>query len=255
MKPSERAPANYDHRRAPTQMRVCILALAGMAALIPGAVFADTILTYDLNSSSDLAGSGNTPSAFCTLGAACPGGSPAFALTQNVPLSGTISIDVTNSTMSFDLTLTQNASFGNGLTLDAGSSFVASTASPVSVGISSSTKKGVTTDTVLSGSTSTALGTFLLSSGFTQTQGQGIVSSLDCSVIVVGAGTCGFVIGTPVSGTDALQISNGTTPYDGVMSISANMTPVPLPSSIWLMLAAAGGLLFRRPRALASCAA
>jgi hypothetical protein len=255
MKPFERATENHHDPRGPRQIRGCILALAGVAALIPGAVLADTVLTYNLNSSSDLAASGSTPSAFCTAGTACPGGTPAFALTQNVPLSGTISIDLTNSTMSFDLTLTQNASFGNGLTLDTGSSFVASTASPVSVGISSSTKKGVTTDTVLSGSTSTALGTLLLSSGFTQTQGQGIVSSLDCSVIVGGAGTCGFVIGTPVSGTDALQISNGTTPYDGVMSISANMTPVPLPSSIWLMLAAAGGLLFRRPRALASCAA
>jgi hypothetical protein len=250
MKSSERAPASPNHRREPIRTRRCLLALAGMAALTPGSVFADTILTYNLNSSSDLASSGATPSAFCTLGVPCPS-TPAFSLAQNAPLSGTISIDTTTSTMTFDLTLTQNASFGNGLTLDAGSSFVASAGSPVSVLISSSTKKGVTTDTLLAGSTSTALGTLLLSSGFSQTESQGIVSGLSCSVIVGGTGTCGFLIGTPVSGTDALQVSNGTTPYDGVMSINANLTPVPVPSSVWLMLAAAGGLLFRRQRAIA----
>lgn len=251
MKPSERAAAKQDNRRGPMWARGLILALAGMAIVVPGVVFADTVLTYNLNSSSDLAASGASPSAFCAAGSNCPGTSPAFQLAQNVPLSGTISIDVTKSTMSFDLTLPQNAAFGNGLTLDAGSSFVASTATPVSVGISSSTHKGVTTDTILAGSTSTVLGTLLLSSGFSQTEGQGIVSGLSCSVIVGGTGTCGFLIGTPVSGTDALQIANGTTEYDGVMSINANMTPVPLPSSVWLLLAAAGGLLFRRQRAVA----
>jgi hypothetical protein len=251
MKPSEPAAAKHDNRRSPMRVRGCVLALAGVATAVPGAVFADTILTYNLNSSSDLAGSGASPSAFCAAGSNCPGTSPAFELTQNVPLSGTISIDVTKSTMSFDLTLTQDASFGNGLTLDGGSSFVASSATPVSVGISSTTQKGVTTDTILAGSTSTALGTLLLSSGFSQTEGQGIVSGLSCSVIVGGTGTCGFLIGTPVSGNDALRITNGTAAYDGVMSISANMTPVPLPSSVWLMLAAAGGLLFRRQRAVA----
>jgi hypothetical protein len=140
MKPSERAAAKHDHRPNLVRALGCILALAGMATAIPSAAFADTVLTYNLNSSSDLAGSGASPSAFCTAGTNCPGTSPAFELTQNAPLSGTISIDVTNSTMSFDLTLTQNASFGNGLTLNAGSSFVASTATPVSVGISSSTQ-------------------------------------------------------------------------------------------------------------------
>jgi hypothetical protein len=251
MKPSERTAAKHDNSRRSVRMRGCILALAGMAMAVPGAVFADTILTYSLNASSDLAGSGASPSAFCAAGSNCPGTSPAFELAQNVPLSGTISIDVTKSTMTFDLTLTQNASFGNGLTLEGGSSFVASSTAPVSVGISSSTQKGVTTDTILAGSTSTALGTLLLSSGFSQTEDQGIVSGLSCSVIVGATGTCGFLIGTPVSGTDALQIADGTTQYDGVMSINANMTPVPLPSSVWLLLAAGGGLLFRRQRAVA----
>jgi len=254
MKPFERATVSHDDRRGPTRLGRSLLALAGIAALAPGAVLADTILTYTLNSSSDLAGSGATPSGFCALGVPCPS-TPTFSLTQNAPLSGTISIDLTNSTMTFDLTLAQNASFGGGLTLDAGSSFVASTASPVSVLISSSTKKGVTTDTLLAGSTSTALGTLLLSSGFSQTESQGIVSGLSCSVIVGGAGTCGFVIGTPVSGNEALQITSGGTAYDGVMSINANMAPVPLPSTIWLMLAGGGGLLFRRQRAVATRAA
>jgi len=249
MKPSEQASRSRFVSRGSLPARLLVLTLAGMGA-VPGAAFADTILTFNLNSSSDLAGStSGTPTAFCTVGSTCPGGSPGFPLTANVPLTGTISVDTTNSTMTFDLTLAQNASFGGGLTLDKGSSFISTTSSPVSVLISSSTKKGVTTDTILAGSTSTALGTLLLSSGFTQTENQGIVSGLSCSITVGSGGNCGFLIGTPVSGTDALQVSNGTA-YDGVMSINALLTPVPLPPSLWLM-AGASGLIFMRRRPLA----
>jgi hypothetical protein len=255
MKPSERAPGSGRDSRGSLLLPagLYVLALAGVAALAPRQASADTILTYNLGSTSDLVGStGLTGSAFCAVGTQCPSTSAPFLLSPNSPLSGTISIDTTNQTMTFDLTLTQNASFGNGLTLDAGTSFVASSASPVSVSIQSATSGGVTTDTInlASGVTSTAQGTLLLSSGFSQSQGQGILSGFSCSVAVGGSGLCGFLIGTPVSGSDALQISNNGTQYDGVMSISAKMTAVPLPASFWLLASGAGGLLMMRRRAL-----
>jgi len=228
-------------------LRSAALVLTMVAATVPGAALADTILTYGLTSSSDLAGStaSSPPTAFCIAGASCPGVSPSYSLAVNEPLTGTISIDTTNSTMTFDLTLAGNAAFGGGLTLNQNSTF--DTTAPISVSITSN--KGV--DTILPGSgTATALGTLLLTSGFNQTEGQAIISGLDCSITAGTGGSCGFVLGTPVSGTNALQISDGTNLYNGVMSISANLTPVPLPPSLWLLAGGTGCLLLMRRRAL-----
>lgn len=52
-------------------------------------------------------------------------------------------------------------------------------------------------------------------------------------------GSCSLLIGTPLAGSGALQITQGGTTYDGVMSLGANLTPVPLPASLLLLL---GGL-------------
>ncbi len=228
------------------------LALTSLVFAIPFARFAyaDTILTFDLSSGSNLAGSATgSPTAFCVAGTTCPGASPAYTLGANVPLNGTVSIDTTNSTMTFDLSLTQNASFG-GVTLNQGSSFVAQATDPISISISSSTsKKGVVTDTILPGTgTATALGTLLLSSGFTQTAGQPLVSGLDCLITVGAGGSCGLTLGADVTGTNALQITNGSNTYDGVMSIGANLVAVPLPPGLWLMAGGMSGMLltFRR---------
>ncbi len=232
-------------------LRGAVLALTGLAVAVPGAAFADTILNFTLSSSSDLAGSTTgSPTTFCLDGAPCPTSAP-YALTTNDPMSGTLSIDVTTQTMTFTLGLAQSAAFGGALTLDNSTTF--STPSAIGVTVSPKTKSGVTTYTVLPGSgTDTALGTLglSLSPGFTQTENLPILSGLDCSVTSAG-GTCGFVLGTPISGTNALQVSDGTSLYDGIMSINANLVPVPLPPSVWLMVVGAGCLLLIRRRARA----
>ena len=231
-----------------------LLTLGVLAAIGSGAVRADTVYSFNLTSTSDLAGAASgSPSGFCAPGAACPTGA-AYALGANVPVTGTISIDATTSQMTFDLVLGQDAVFSSSsgsLTLDTGSSFVASSSAPIGVSISSVTKKGVTTETVLPGSgTYTALSTLVLPAGVTQTANQPILSGLDCSFVAGSTGTCGFLLGTPDTGAaNILQVNNGS-PYDGVLSFNLNMTPVPLPASLWFMAGSLGSLLLIRRRAL-----
>jgi hypothetical protein len=138
------------------------------------------------------------------------------------------------------------------LVLPAGSTLVAAASAPVSVSVSSSTKNGVTTDTVLPGSTSAVTANLVLPSGFTQTADQPFISGIDCSITVGGGGSCGFVLGTPAVGVNSLQITDGTSSYNGVLSVNANLAPVPLPAALPLMLSGFGLLCAaarRRPRA------
>jgi hypothetical protein len=222
--------------------RVGAIAAATCLALsaVPRPASADTILTFDLISGSVLAGNPTTPpSAFCATGSLCPG-SPAYGLAASEPLSGTVSFDLTKDTMSFDLTLAQNAAFG-ALTVDAGSTFVA-TSQGVTVG--STTKGGVTTYTFAPGSTDTVVTNLLLSAGFTATQNTPSMPGIECSA-TTRSGSCSLTIGTPTdSGSGSLLINSGGTSYNGVLSVSANMTPVPLPASVWLVLGGLGTMLF-----------
>lgn len=226
------------------------------AAIAPRTAQADTVYTFNLTSTSDLAGAASgSPSGFCTPSAECPTDAT-YALGANVPVTGTVSFDTTTSEMTFDLVLGQNATFSSSssgsLTLDAGSSFDAdssvSGSAPVGVSITSKTTKGVTTYTALPGSgTYTVLSTLVLPSGTSQSANEPIISGLDCSFTAGSTGTCGFVLGTPDTGaTNILQVNNGAT-YDGVLSFNLNMTPVPLPASLWLMSGGLCGLmLFKR---------
>jgi hypothetical protein len=204
---------------------------------VPQPASADTIVAFDLVSGSVLAGnSTNPPSAFCAPSSLCPS-SPTYGLAVSEPLSGTVTLDLTTDTMSFDLTLTQNATFG-GLTVDSGSSFIATNDS-VTVkksGTTYSVSPGTTTDTVLAN--------LLLSSGFTETQSSPSMPGIECSATAA-SGSCSLTIGTPTSsGANSLLINGGGNSYNGVLSVSANLSAVPLPASVWLMLGGLGALLF-----------
>jgi hypothetical protein len=243
VKPLEHISADRSQRAGtPARLRPAGLLLGAIVAAAPAGAFADTILNFDLTPSSDVAGSASgSPSAFCVVGNACPS-DPAYALGANTLLIGALSIDTTNQTMTFDLSM-ESAQFGT-MAVGTSSTFVASSTDPVSVSVSSSTSHGVTTYTVLPGTTTSAITATLgalLPSGFTQTGNQPLISGIDCSVTASG-GTCGFVLGTPPSGTNVLQIASGGTSYDGVLSLNANLTQVPLPAALPLLLSGFGFL-------------
>jgi len=224
-------------------------ALLCCSAAIPSLAAADTIETFNLGSGSVLAGNATTPpSAFCALASNCPS-SPTYGLSASDPLIGSISFDVTTDKMTFDLVLTQNASFGS-LTVGAGSSFVATAVNPVSVEVGSSTSGARTTYTIVANPsaapTPTVQANLTLPSGVTETQNLPSIPGIECSAVTKGgiptSGSCSLTLGTALSGPGALQIAQGGTTYDGVMSISANLVPVPLPPTGMLLIGGLFGL-------------
>ena len=219
-------------------------ALLALAAALPKLASADTILSFQLGSGSVLAGNASfPPTAFCVDTSSCPS-TPTFALSASDPLCGTLSLDVTTDTLSFDLTLTQNATLG-GLTLDAGSSLIANN---MKVAVGSSTSKGVTTYTFAPGSPASDItANLLMNSPFTQTASQVSIPGIACSASAAN-GSCSLTIGNALSGANSLEISNGTTSYNGVLSISANLTPVPLPAAFGLFASGLGATLLGRLR-------
>ena len=223
--------------------------LLALAVALPRLASADTILNFNLGSGSVLAGNPTlAPTAFCLDTSSCPS-TPAFALGASDPLSGTLSLDVTTDTLSFDLTLTQNASLG-GLTLDAGSSLVASN---MKVAVGSSTNKGVTTYTFAPGSPASDItANLLMNSPFTQISSQVSIPGIACSA-TSSSGSCSLTVGNALSGANSLEISNGATSYNGVLSVSANLTPVPLPAAFGLFASGLGATwLSRRRRRIAA---
>jgi hypothetical protein len=219
------------------------------SAAIPNLAAADTVETFNLSSGSVLAGNATTPpSAFCALARNCPT-SPTYGLSASDPLSGSISFDVTTNTLTFDLVLTQNATFGS-LTVGAGSSFVATAVNPVSVEVGSSTSGARTTYTIVANPsaapTPTVQANLILPAGVSETQNLPSIPGIACSVVTKGglptSGSCSLTLGTALSGPDALQIAQGGTTYGGVMSISANLVPVPLPPSAIFLVGGLFGL-------------
>jgi hypothetical protein len=224
-------------------LRSAALAVAATAVAFPGAAFADTVYTFNLTSGSDVAGNpaaSPPPSAFCLTTVGCPS-TPTYTLGADVGLTGTVSIDTTTSTMSYDLTMA-SASFG-ALSLAGGSTFVAS-------GVGADVTQSGKNITVIPGTGTdiiTATLAFPSGSSFSQTLFQPIMSSIECSLNSGTGGSCGFLVGTPANTSNALQITNGTV-YDGVLSMSADLTPVPLPASAWLMIGGLGCLMLLRRR-------
>lgn len=184
-----------------------------------------------------------------TTSTLCPGNSSDLNLAQ--PFAGLAGdfiytpLTAASGTMSFTLTLSSNATFGSQIML-AGSSFTVSNVDvteSVSGGVESITQTSQTTGAIVS----TAHVTF--ASGLQAIQNTPFVSNLNC-LFAASGGECGVSLGGSVA--SGLQFgpdpSNGGGSYNAALTFDANITPVPLPAGIWLMLSGMGFLIGKRRR-------
>jgi hypothetical protein len=187
-----------------------------------------------------------------TSSALCPGNSTDLNLQDPfATVSGNYVFNPTSAsagTMSFTLTLTSNAIFGS-QTMLAGSSFTVS-----NVDMTESSIGGTEFLTQTSQSTgaiaSSANVRFL--SGLSVIENTPFVGNLNCA-IAGGGGQCGVSLGGSVA--SGLQFgpdpAKGNAHYNAALTFNTNVSPVPLPASIWLMLGGLGCLaLTRRGTAL-----
>jgi hypothetical protein len=167
----------------------------------------------------------------------CPGnatdlklGTPFAGLSGNFTYTAT---SATTGTMSFQLTLTSNAVFGS-QTMLAGSTFTVSNVDMQETDIAGTrnlSQISQTTGSIVSNANVHFL------SGLSVIENTPFVSQLGC-FFASGSNECGVELGGSTAsglqfGPDPL---NGGAKYNGALRFDAQVTPVPVPGSVWLML-------------------
>jgi hypothetical protein len=156
----------------------------------------------------------------------------------------------TTGTMSFMITLAANATFGSGTslqTMDKGSTF---TATGINVSFSQTGSGMNLSDNIAEIGQATGTASISFASGLSVIAEMPTITNLNCSYTAKG-GLCGVNLGgssTPVSTGLQFGGTAANPQYNGYLGFDAQVTPVPLPASVWLLLGGLGcfGLMSRR---------
>jgi hypothetical protein len=173
------------------------------------------------------AGYGLTQGAVCSTssGFTCPA-DPAFALTASDPVSGSFTINTATDTASFNLTLSQSATFG-AETLAAGSSFSGS-----GIDVTVSGTQASQTGAAVNGSAGVSF------SGLTALASTPAISAFNCTL-----GSRFDVCGLSLGPSGTLLQDAASNQYDSFMTFNVETEAVPLPASLWSLLAGCACLL------------
>jgi hypothetical protein len=219
-------------------MRRTILARASFAsrALAGGAVMVALAIAPRIAPASTVLSVTGGPgvdgsSALCpTSDALCPMSPDLTLVNGSNPVSGSFVYNSATGQINFDLSLAQNVTFTGAAgseTLEAGSTFSAS-------GVWVTSSGGTVSGSSQSSGHSPVYATALLSIGSGPiTDASVYIDSIQCTL---GAGQCGLILGGPPS-TGGLGVAAvAGQPYEGDLTLNMNVTPVPLPGALGMLL-------------------
>ncbi|HTY92655.1 MAG TPA: hypothetical protein VMC02_02130 [Steroidobacteraceae bacterium] len=215
----------------------------GAAVVLLGAMAAARASTLTVTGGNGLDGGELCPVTNLTCPATPVFGDTQLPLSGTDPVTGSFTYDAADNLLSFSLTLSQDVTFTDGThseVLQAGSIFSASNLT-VSVPTPGDPAGTVT------GSGGTASASLLINSAVIPGNGSVLVQSISCTTL--GSGQCGVQLGGTGGGLNVGSVAG--TPYVGDLVINVNVSPVPLPAGLPLLLSGLGaiaGMLAGIPR-------
>jgi hypothetical protein len=212
------------------------LVLAICVALVPQASSASTV---------SVTGGGLDAGGLCAIGAICPANPiDGYSYSSGGAVSGSLDYNSLTDLADFTFTLDANTYFG-GEELTAGSTF---SATGISITVTSGTH-GIETISLATPSVDgSTMGVNFVSPALGVTENNPLLSALTCSLTATG-GQCGVSLGSVNGAANSLLLVDGSNnAYNAYLTFNVDVTPVPIPPALPLLLSvlAALGLMTRR---------
>jgi hypothetical protein len=213
------------------------LVLATMClALAPQASSASTVT---------VTGGGLDAGGLCAIGAICPSNPiDGYAYSSGGAVSGSLDYNSSTDLADFTFTLGANTYFG-GEELMAGSTF---SATGISITVTSGTHGTETISLATPSVDGSTTGVNFVSPALGVTENNPLLSALTCSLTATG-GQCGVSLGSVNGAANSLLLVDGSNnAYNAYLTFNVDVTPVPIPPGLPLLLSvvAALGLMTRR---------
>jgi hypothetical protein len=190
-------------------------------------------------------GGGLDAGGLCAIGAICPANPiDGYSYSSGGAVSGSLDYNSLTDLADFTFTLDANTYFG-GEELTAGSTF---SATGISITVTSGTHGTETISLATPSVDGSTMGVNFVSPALGVTENNPLLSALTCSLTATG-GQCGVSLGSVNGAANSLLLVDGSNnAYNAYLTFNVDVTPVPIPPALPLLLSvlAALGLMTRR---------
>jgi phage baseplate assembly protein gpV len=190
-------------------------------------------------------GGGLDAGGLCAIGAICPANPiDGYAYSSGGAVSGSLAYNSSTDQADFTLTLNANTYFG-AEELMAGSTFAAT---GISITVTSGTHGTETISLATPSVDGSTTGVNFISPTLGVTENNPLLSALTCSLTATG-GQCGVSLGSVNGAANSLLLVDGSNnAYNAYLTFNVNVTPVPIPPALPLLLCGVAvlGMVARR---------
>jgi hypothetical protein len=190
-------------------------------------------------------GGGLDAGGLCAIGAICPANPiDGYAYSSGGAVSGSLAYNSSTDQADFTFTLNANTYFG-AEELMAGSTFAAT---GISITVTSGTHGTETISLATPSVDGSTTGVNFISPTLGVTENNPLLSALTCSLTATG-GQCGVSLGSVNGAANSLLLVDGSNnAYNAYLTFNVNVTPVPIPPALPLLLCGVAvlGMVARR---------